>query len=96
MREIIVLLLATSLMAFGKPKRKEFRIRVIPKNGFTIYIPEYREKRSLFGRQWWPLSPNVCYGLELAKDMIADARYEDSLRVVHYKDTFIYFDNGRN
>ena len=91
MKEVVVLLLAVGLMAFAKPKRKEFRIRIQPRYGYTMYIPEYREKKSLFGAQWWPLAPNVYYDIASAKEVVESAKFEDSLRVVHYKDTFIYF-----
>ena len=91
MKAAALLLAAIALMAFAKPKRKQFRIRVQPRNGYTMYIPEYREKRSLFGAQWWPIAPNVYYDLASAKQVVEDAKFEDSLAVAHVKDTFIYF-----
>lgn len=91
MKAAALLLAAIVLMAFTKPKRKEFRIRVQPKNGFTMYIPEYRERKSLFGAQWWAVAPNVYYDLASAKQIVEDAKFDDSLAVAHHKDTFIYF-----
>jgi len=86
---IILLMIAVSII--GKPGYRQFRIQISPKNGYTLYIPEYREKKSLFGRQWWPITPYIFYDLRSAQKVVEDAKFEDSLTVAHAKSQYIYF-----
>lgn len=91
MSKILFLLLVASMLVYGKPKRKEFRIVVMPKNGFTIYVPEYREKRGILSPEWHPITPFYYYDLQSAKQIVEDMKFEDSLYVINATRNYIYF-----
>ena len=89
-----ILLLFICLSLTAKPKRKEFRVHVVRMGAQVLYVPQYRELRSLLGARWFPINEWSPFhtSLESAKDLIDITRYEDSIYVTTYKSQYIYFD----
>lgn len=93
MKFLILIVAVSTLYVFGKPKRKEFRIVVMPHKGYTIYVPEYKDKKSLFGPKWHPVNQFTpyYYDFEAAKMLVEEMKYDDSLDVALAKASYIYF-----
>lgn len=92
MKKFLILLAILPLFTFGKPKKTQFRIRIVQRGSYKVFIPEHKTKTGLFGKMWNPIEINGGYFDEKgAVSVIKEAKYEDSLRTIHYKTMYMYF-----